>query len=54
MTCVRIQHDVNSSSVKESVRGSSCLVQRSGQDYKIAKRSRGGKGRITLFTGPTG
>ena len=30
MTCVRIQHDVNSRSVKERVRGSSCLVQRSG------------------------
>ena len=30
MTCVRIQHDVNSRSVKGSVRGSSCLVQRSG------------------------
>ena len=27
---VRIQHVVNSRSVKESVRGSSCLVQRSG------------------------
>ena len=39
---------------ERSVRGSSCLVQRSGQDYKVAKGSGGGKGRITLFTGPTG
>ena len=30
MTCVRTQHVVNSRSVKESVRGYSCLVQRSG------------------------